>query len=117
MGGGVLGFCRREVNLRARLTSVRRLLELLEEEILGQIRNSQIRLVIRIDEIGQLTLDEMRMARCLANIIKNAKEALGDEGTITIHIRDAGSQLKISISDNGPGIPEFIRGRISERLW
>jgi signal transduction histidine kinase len=114
MSEELLGFARGKVNLRPRLTSVRRLLELLEEEILGQIRNSQIRLVIRIDEIGQLTLDEMRMARCLANIIKNAKEALGDEGTITIHIRDAGSQLNISISDNGPGIPELIRGRIFE---
>jgi signal transduction histidine kinase len=59
-------------------------------------------------------LDETRLTRCLANIVKNAKEALGDEGTITIHIRDAGPQLKISISDNGPGIPELIRGRIFE---
>jgi signal transduction histidine kinase len=86
----------------------------LEEEILSQIRNSQIRLVIRFDETGRLTLDETRLTRCLANIIKNAKEALGDEGTITILIRDAGSQLNISISDDGPGIPELIRGRMFE---
>jgi signal transduction histidine kinase len=114
MSEELLGFAQGKVNLRPRSTSVKRLLELLEEEILSQIRNSQIRLVIRIDEPGQLTLDETRLTRCLANIVKNAKEALGDEGTITIHIRDAGPQLKISISDNGPGIPELIRGRIFE---
>jgi len=114
MSEELLGFARGKVNLRPRSTSVKRLLELLEEEILSEIRSSRIRLVIRIDEIDRLTLDETRLTRCLANIVKNAKEALGDEGTITIQIRDAGSQLNISISDNGPGIPESIRGRIFE---
>jgi signal transduction histidine kinase len=110
----LLGFARGKVNLRPRPTSVTRLLELLEKEILNQIRSSQIRLVFQIDETGQLILDETRLTRCLANILKNAKEALGDEGTITIRVRDAGSQLSISISDNGAGIPESIRSRMFE---
>src|SRR5262249_35266086 len=62
--------------------------------------------------IGSLTLDESRLTRCFANIIKNAKEAIGQEGTITIQIRDVGPLMKGSISDTGPGIPEVIRGRI-----
>jgi signal transduction histidine kinase len=114
MSEELLGFARGKVTLRPRLTSVGRLLALLEEEILTQIRSSQIRLVVRIDEAGPLTLDETSLMRCLTNIIKNAKEALGEEGTITIQMRDVGSQLDISISDNGPGIPELIKGRIFE---
>jgi signal transduction histidine kinase len=114
MSEELLGFARGKVSLRPRSTSVGRLLALLEEEILKQIRSSQIRLVVRVDEAGPLTLDEARLTRCLTNIIKNAKEALGEQGTITIQSLDAGSQLDISISDNGPGIPELIKGRIFE---
>jgi len=114
MSEELLGFAQGRVNLRPRPTSVKRLVELLEEEILNQIRSSQIKLILRIEKAGQLTLDQTRLTRCLANIVKNAKEALGEEGTITIEFHDAGSELNISISDNGPGIPPLIRNRIFE---
>jgi signal transduction histidine kinase len=114
MSEELLGFARGKVNIRPRVTSVRRLMELLDEEILNQVRDTQVRLVIRITESDHLTLDEARLTRCLANIIKNAKEALGDEGTITIQFREEGSELQVSISDSGPGIPELIRSRIFE---
>jgi signal transduction histidine kinase len=114
MSEELLGFARGKVNIRPRVTSVRRLMELLDEEILTQVRDSQVRLVIRVIEADHLTLDEVRFTRCLANIIKNAKEALGDQGTITIQFSEAGTELKVSISDNGPGIPESIRSRIFE---
>jgi signal transduction histidine kinase len=114
MSEELLGFARGKVNLRPRVTSVRRLMELLEEEILNQVRNTQVRLVLQIVEADSLILDEARFTRCLANIIKNAKEAVGDQGTITIQFREAGSELRVSISDNGPGIPESIRSRIFE---
>jgi signal transduction histidine kinase len=110
----LLGFALGKVNLKPRATSVDRLLKLLDEEILGEVRASPVRVILSADKIGHLTLDETRLTRCFANIIKNAKEALGEEGTITIEIRDAGSKMRVSISDTGPGVPEVIRGRIFE---
>ena len=110
----LLGFAQGKVNLKPRATSVGRLLELLDQEILNEIRLSSIRVLLSAEKIDNLTLDESRLTRCFANIIKNAKEALGQEGTITIQIRDLGSLMKVSISDNGPGIPEILRGRIFE---
>jgi signal transduction histidine kinase len=114
MTDDLLGFAQGKVNLKPRATSVGRLLELLDEEILNEIRLSSIRVSLSAERIGNLTLDESRLTRCFANIIKNAKEALGQEGTISIQIRDLGSLMKVSISDTGPGIPEVIRGRIFE---
>ncbi|MBV9104406.1 MAG: cyclic nucleotide-binding domain-containing protein [Verrucomicrobia bacterium] len=114
MSEELLGFARGKVNLRPRVTSVRRLMELLEKEILNQIRNTQVRLMLQVIDADDLILDEARFTRCLANIVKNAKEALGDQGTITIRFREAGSELRVSISDNGPGVPESIRSRIFE---
>jgi len=114
MSEELLGFARGKVNIRPRMTSVRRLMELLDEEILNQVRETPVELVIRIIEADHLTLDEVRFTRCLANIIKNAKEALGEKGTITIQFSEERTELKVSISDNGPGIPESIRSRIFE---
>src|SRR3984957_3061264 len=88
MSEELLGFARGKVNIRPRVTSALRLMELLDQEILNQVRETQVRLVIRITDADHLTLDEVRFTRCLANIVTNAKEALGDEGTITIHFRE-----------------------------
>jgi signal transduction histidine kinase len=110
----LLGFALGKVNLKPRATTVERLLKLLDDEILSEIRTSSVRVLLSADKIGNLILDETRLTRCFANIIKNAKEALGQKGTITIEIRDAGSKMHVSISDTGPGVPELIRGRIFE---
>ncbi|MBV8375584.1 MAG: cyclic nucleotide-binding domain-containing protein [Verrucomicrobia bacterium] len=114
MSEELLGFAKGKVNIRPRVTSVRRIVELLDQEILNQIRGTQVRLVLRMIEADYLILDEARFTRCLGNIVKNAKEALGDQGTITIQFSEAGSDLQVSVADTGPGIPESIRGRIFE---
>jgi signal transduction histidine kinase len=48
------------------------------------------------------------------NIVKNANEAVGSEGTIRIEMRDADPNLAISIEDDGPGVSDAIRGRVFE---
>jgi signal transduction histidine kinase len=110
----LLGFAQGKVNLKPRPTSVDRLLSLLEEEILAGVRATPVNVLLTVERFGNLMLDETRLTRCFANIVKNAKEALGDKGTITIRIGDAGSKMLVSISDTGQGIPEAIRGRLFE---
>lgn len=43
------------------------------------------------------------------NLVSNAVEAIKEEGDITISINRNPDQLKIRVSDNGPGIPEKNR--------
>jgi len=110
----LLGFARGKVNIKPGETSVRRLMQLLDAEILNEIRSTGIRIVLEVADVQSLMVDEVRITRCLANIIKNAKEAIGEKGTITIWVREAGSELHVSISDDGPGIEESVRSRIFE---
>ena len=42
----------------------------------------------------------------LLNILINAKQAVGEEGTVTISTRHENGNIYVSISDNGVGIPE-----------
>ena len=42
----------------------------------------------------------------LFNIIRNAGQAIGERGAITISAAQENSKLKIDIKDTGPGIPQ-----------
>lgn len=59
--------------------------------------------------------DEQKLMRVLQNIVNNAMEAFaGKPGEIRIFQDIHEDRVTIHISDNGPGIPESIRGRMFE---
>ncbi|MBK9750243.1 MAG: cyclic nucleotide-binding domain-containing protein [Chloroflexi bacterium] len=51
------------------------------------------------------------------NLIDNAIDALGDNGTITIRTWEDGKDIWVELGDNGPGIPEDIQSRIFEPFF
>lgn len=63
------------------------------------------------------------LEQVLINLLKNAAQALfvknHDElpATITVHTSSNDSYAEISVSDNGPGIPDKIRSRIFEPFF
>jgi len=65
-------------------------------------------------ETGSIEIDEMRCLRLLQNLLTNAVEALNGKADGRIQIRGwvENSMFNLSISDNGPGIPESIRDRV-----
>ena len=61
-------------------------------------------------EVGSIELK-----RLLSNLIDNAVQALGTTGKVTIHLVGAGDAVRLSVSDNGPGIPAHLLPKIGER--
>jgi signal transduction histidine kinase len=59
-------------------------------------------------------MDQARISRCLANLLKNAFEAVRRDGEIHLHFWDEGESLQIAVHDNGPGIPPEVRDRVFE---
>jgi signal transduction histidine kinase len=114
MSEELLDFARGTIRLHPQPTSARRLLELLEEEILNQVRSPSLKIEVHLETIESLIVDESRLVRCLANIVKNAKEAVGETGFVTIRVSDVDPNMHIAVSDDGPGVPDEIRGRIFE---
>jgi signal transduction histidine kinase len=108
----LLDFARGTARLRPTWTAPSRLVELLEPEILDQVRRSGMSVDIQLATKDLFWIDELRVTRCLANIIKNAREAMRDQGkiTLTFDLQDGG--LLASIKDSGPGIPEKIRRQV-----
>lgn len=51
------------------------------------------------------------------NLIDNAVQAMGSEGTLTVRTRHDDDYAIVQIGDTGPGIPEDIRDRIFEPFF
>jgi hypothetical protein len=58
--------------------------------------------------------DDVKMERAIANLIKNAIEALGNGGHIAVSSYADDHYAYIRIEDDGPGIPEAIRDKLFE---
>jgi signal transduction histidine kinase len=56
--------------------------------------------------------DPLRHA--FSNLLRNAAEAMGGQGTIDVTVGRDGAGLLVTIADHGPGIPEALRPRIFE---
>ena len=65
---------------------------------------------------GQVEVDPRLLRRVLINLVSNAFEAMGAGGELCVDVRPRpdGERLVISITDNGPGIPEDVRARLFE---
>ncbi|MBN1812313.1 MAG: GAF domain-containing protein, partial [Anaerolineae bacterium] len=50
----------------------------------------------------------------LSNLLENAAEAMGGEGTVTIEGAASGEWVEIAVSDDGPGIPPELHDSIFE---
>jgi signal transduction histidine kinase len=51
------------------------------------------------------------------NLIQNALDAMGEEGTLEIRARGTEGGITVEISDTGPGIPEALRTRIFDPFF
>jgi signal transduction histidine kinase len=61
---------------------------------------------------GVAFFDELKLYRAIHNLARNAAQAMPNGGHFTIRISADNEQLHIACADDGPGIPEAIRGRL-----
>lgn len=64
--------------------------------------------------------DAEQVKRAVVNLMKNAVQAMGEGGTLTVrarHLGDKGDQVAIEVEDTGPGVPEDMRRRLFEPFF
>lgn len=74
-------------------------------------KNQKINILYNTD-IKELEFDPHEIERVLNNLIINASEYTHENGEITINVDEKDNFLRISISDNGWGIPQEDMGKI-----
>jgi two-component system sensor kinase FixL len=74
-----------------------------------------------LESLQELYVDEIQIQQILVNLVKNSLDAIGDagqtDGRIEIHVACADTEVFISVSDNGPGVPEPYRDRLFDSFF
>ncbi len=95
--------------------SVRQALEYALAMVRERAANHGIEAVLVLgDEVGLVETDELRFKQVVLNLVSNAVKFTPDGGHVTVEAAVDGSELRISVTDDGPGIPLEDRERIFE---
>ena len=69
------------------------------------------------DRLPVIASDQSQLQQVFMNLINNAVDAIGSDGTIAISTRLEKDYIAVSIHDDGPGIPEPIRKKIFDPFF
>lgn len=61
------------------------------------------------EPVPEADLDRNQIEQALVNIFKNAIEAIGEDGAISLRLERARGRTRLEIADSGPGLPEAVR--------
>jgi len=78
-------------------------------------KGQQLTLAVPADLLA--LADEQHVARVVSNLLHNAIKFTPEGGSIAIHAEAAGDDVRICVSDTGPGIPQAEQTRIFERFY
>jgi signal transduction histidine kinase len=112
-----LAFARGESTLWVRKVYLHKFFGDLDEQLAQEFRGRGMSVKLDLRDRGVAHFDQHKIQRALHNLARNAAEAFaGKPGTFTIKVdrRPTDSALIITVSDDGPGISEEIRGRLFE---
>lgn len=76
-----------------------------------------LRLEVEAD-LPEVSIDESQIRQAILNLVRNAREAIGEGGTITLSVgRAVGGGIDVLVDDDGPGIPEDVRASIFDPFF
>jgi len=64
------------------------------------------------EPLESIMMDKNQMEQVFVNILKNAMEAIGEDGAITIHTGRKGGREFVSIEDSGEGLTPEVRAHL-----
>jgi signal transduction histidine kinase len=110
----LLDYSRGEIATTKKRTSVRKLLDDLDQQALRLLPGQNIHLVKTVTYDGDLDLDLPRFTRMLCNLIKNAREAMPSGGILTLTIEQVENEVLIHVGDTGIGMPPAVLEKVFE---
>lgn len=78
--------------------------------------------VARDGRLPQITMDPDQLKEVLVNLMVNACEAMSDGGSVTIseqtgYSDEVGDVVVVRVTDDGPGIPEPVQGKLFQPFF
>jgi signal transduction histidine kinase len=115
MAAELMEFSRGESNLDLTQTTTTVFFDQFKNLNDGYLRQAGFDIRFSVEE-GAIEVDSMRLLRVVQNLVSNAIEALQNKPKAVIEIGASvtRSTFKLTVRDNGPGIPPAIQGRLFE---
>ncbi|MHC4249668.1 MAG: sensor histidine kinase [Planctomycetota bacterium] len=66
------------------------------------------------DELYPVYVDQHQLAQVVMNLLTNAREAVGEQGVITVRTRETDESVEIDVEDNGGGVDPANEERVFE---
>lgn len=76
--------------------------------LLARLSDQQRFVLAGIERQLDVELDQTQFEQVLINLIKNARDASGDEGIIRLSIHRGSNSLQVTVADDGPGMTEEV---------
>lgn len=84
----------------------------------GELRAADIEVRLELDEsLPPLAFDENQIRQALINLIRNAREAMVEGGTLTMSVKLAGQGVQVAVADTGVGMDEEQQGKIFDPFF
>lgn len=88
------------------------LLQQLARLMAAEADRRRIDVVFDVEPLPDVALDRTLMEQALVNILKNAMEAIGTDGTVTIRAAIVHGRVRVAIEDTGPGLAPEVRSHL-----
>ena len=95
----------RPLGVRPRPTDLPELLRGLAAREDGAFRDAEVGLTLRVEEREWACVDPVRVEQACRNLLRNAREAAGPGGQVTLTVWRDGFE----VADDGPGVPPEMR--------
>jgi two-component system, cell cycle sensor histidine kinase and response regulator CckA len=87
-------------------------------ELLHRTIDKKIRVSANLNAADcHVNADASQMYQVLLNLCLNSRDAMPNGGELRLHTRNSGSNIVVSVTDSGIGIPEDIQSRIFEPFF
>jgi signal transduction histidine kinase len=83
----------------------------------GLVPGGSPRIVRKLEVSAAIHADAGLLAHAIRNLVVNGLQASAPEGLVTIEAEEDGGMVLITVSDDGPGVPEGGRERIFDPLF
>lgn len=88
------------------------------EFVRRELSKSDVRLELSIEEaLGPVPIDEGQIKQAVFNLLRNARDAMPQGGTIVVSVRSAPNGAEVVIDDEGTGLDDSVKARLFEPFF
>ncbi len=90
--------------------------QLIKQAVFDGNFGSNVKINVENSEM-KINVDTRKMEAVFANLLVNAVQSIGNDGTVNVRIIDNGANTIIAFEDSGPGIPQDVLPKIFDPLF